>query len=585
MVLNLIDRVKQTFRREKKLSAALYKILGFYPHNMEIYRVALSHKSQSYRNRNGRAQNNERLEYLGDAIIEAVVSDILFHRYPRKREGFLTSTRSKIVQRSSLNRLAAEIGLNDLIHTSERPLPRGNNIGGNAFEALVGAIYLDRGYRHCKWFIEKRIVDRQLDMDTVANKEVNFKSKLLEWTQKNRILNDYKFETHGQEGSSDLVFTSTIVLEGIAAGTGTGHSKKESQQLAAREALKRMRRDPKFLDSIYRSKEKRTAMEAEEICALPHIEEIDREIAAEAKGQKPARNANGNNQRRNQRQRNAEQKVRQSETPSQPAPAAAEETQSVKNERGKRRRNQRRPASAEKQAEESAAKETTEILVNEAPKVEAKAEAKPEPKPEPKQESKPEPKSEAVSAKPTESAKANEPEEKPTEQKAEDLQPKAEEQQSKAEDQQAKAEAPKSRKRSPRAKKVAEPDPAEGEAKSDSQTESKSEAEEAPKPKAAKPRTRRTTKKAQPAESAETAAPTAESAASSADASSSSAEPTSSSAASPAEPTAEKSAPKRRTPRRQSRAPKEDKSAEGISDAERQAIIDQAEASAYDAEK
>lgn len=279
MVVNLIDRVKHSFSKDKKLSSALYDILGFYPHNLEFYRAALAHKSQSYRNRAGKPVNNERLEYLGDAILEAVVSDIVFHRYPRKREGFLTSTRSKIVQRSSLNKLSADLGLDRLIKTTALPGPRSNNIGGNAFEALMGAVYLDRGYHHCQWFIEKRIIGRLLDIDGVANKEVNFKSKLLEWTQKNRILAEYTLEEKVNEENGTQEFHSAVVLEGIVAGKGVGHSKKESQQIAAKEALTKLRREPKFLDSIYRAKEKRTAMEADEVCVVPRIEEIEAEIS------------------------------------------------------------------------------------------------------------------------------------------------------------------------------------------------------------------------------------------------------------------------------------------------------------------
>ncbi len=104
MILNLIDREKNSFSKDKEFSSSLQSILGFYPHNIEIYRIALTHKSKSYRGQNGRSLNNERLEFLGDAILEAVVSDIVFHRYERKRGGFLSSTRSKIVQRASLNR-------------------------------------------------------------------------------------------------------------------------------------------------------------------------------------------------------------------------------------------------------------------------------------------------------------------------------------------------------------------------------------------------------------------------------------------------------------------------------------------------
>lgn len=281
MLSNIIDRIKLPFRKDKELITALYGILGFYPHNLEIYRVALAHKSQAYRNSNGRHLNNERLEFLGDAILEAVVSDIVFHRYERKREGFLTSTRSKIVQRTSLNKIAAELGLNQLIHSSLQAIQTGNHIGGNAFEALMGAVYLDRGYAYCQWFIEKRIIGRLLDIDGVANKEVNFKSKLLEWSQKNRIQAKFTLENTENEGSNNPMFRSAVILEGLMAGEGKGRSKKESQQVAAREALVKLRKEPQFIDQIFGAKEKRTAMEATEACALPEISEIEEAVQAE----------------------------------------------------------------------------------------------------------------------------------------------------------------------------------------------------------------------------------------------------------------------------------------------------------------
>ncbi|MCI6725231.1 MAG: ribonuclease III, partial [Bacteroidales bacterium] len=197
--MNLLDRMKFPFRRNKEFLSALYDILGFYPHNIDIYRLAFAHKSMSgrrqaeaapsrdRRRRGARPEqpakplNNERLEYLGDAVLETVVSDIVFHHFPTRREGFLTATRSKIVQRESLNRLAAEMGLERLIQASQGTHLAHTNIGGNAFEALMGAIYLDRGFKHCYWFIAHRVIGHYIDLDTVADKEVNFKSKLLEW--------------------------------------------------------------------------------------------------------------------------------------------------------------------------------------------------------------------------------------------------------------------------------------------------------------------------------------------------------------------------------------------------------------------
>ena len=282
MLSNLLDRIKLHFQKDSELRKALHSMLGFYPRNLEIYRIALAHKSHVYRNRKGRSFNNERLEFLGDAILEAVVSDLVFHRFERRSEGFLTSTRSKIVQRSSLNRLAKEIGLERLLQVPSQRRGHNSNIGGNAFEALVGAIYLDRGYKTCQWFVENKIVGCLLDIENVANKEVNFKSKLLEWTQKNRVQVDFENEEALDEKNDSPLFNSTILLEGLTAGEGRGYSKKESQQRASRDALTRLRRDPLFVESIFDEKSKRISMEATLIYAPPVIEEIEEALREEA---------------------------------------------------------------------------------------------------------------------------------------------------------------------------------------------------------------------------------------------------------------------------------------------------------------
>lgn len=282
MLSNLLDRIKLHFQKDSELRKALHGMLGFYPRNLEIYRIALAHKSHVYRNRKGRSFNNERLEFLGDAILEAVVSDIVFHRFERRSEGFLTSTRSKIVQRSSLNRLAKEIGLERLLQVPSQRRGHNSNIGGNAFEALVGAIYLDRGYKTCQWFVENKIVGCLLDIENVANKEVNFKSKLLEWSQKNRVQVDFENEETLDEKNDSPLFNSTILLEGLTAGEGRGYSKKESQQRASRDALTRLRRDPLFVESIFDEKSKRISMEATLIYAPPVIEEIEEALREEA---------------------------------------------------------------------------------------------------------------------------------------------------------------------------------------------------------------------------------------------------------------------------------------------------------------
>ena len=192
MLSNFIDRIKLLFRKDKELYLSLYEIIGFYPHNIELYKTALLHKSIARRNEKGKPVNNERLEFLGDAILDAVAGDIGFQHFPGKREGFLTNTRSKLVQRETLNKLAQEMGINQLILSNGRSSSHNSYMGGNAFEALVGAIYLDRGYNACMRFMKKRILAQMINIDKVAYKEVNFKSKLIEWSQKNRVNMDFK---------------------------------------------------------------------------------------------------------------------------------------------------------------------------------------------------------------------------------------------------------------------------------------------------------------------------------------------------------------------------------------------------------
>lgn len=299
---NIFDRARLFFCKDKEFRSALYQIMGFCPHNIDLYRTAFAHKSHEYRSKKtgNKPLNNERLEFLGDAVLETVVSHIVYRQYPNKREGFLTNTRSKIVSRESLGKLAKELGIDRLIQSQTHGRTHNSYLEGNSFEALMGAIYLDRGFRYAFQFIEKRIIGAVLDLDTVANKEVNFKSKLLEWKQKNRIHLDFVDSSGNNSNSTSPSFHTTVVIEGIPAGEGKGFSKKESHQAAAKDALTQMRRDADFLDAMFRAKEKRTAMGAEEFFALPHISEIDEEIAKERCAAKSERN-NNRAERKNER--------------------------------------------------------------------------------------------------------------------------------------------------------------------------------------------------------------------------------------------------------------------------------------------
>ena len=270
---NLKDRVRLLFRKDKESYLCFYRMLGFYPRNLKIYEQALLHKSSSVKTEKGRPLNNERLEFLGDAILDAVVGDIVYQKFDGKREGFLTNTRSKIVSRESLNRLAEQIGLLKLIKFNARQSAHNSYMGGNAFEALVGAIYLDRGYDYCKYFMEERIIGQYLNLERISRKEVNFKSKLIEWTQKNKVEIVFDLLSQSNDEFNSPVFESEVQIEGIHACKGKGYSKKESQQIAAHETLNRIKKDSAFVESIFAAKAKREEPEEQPVVIGSQVEE------------------------------------------------------------------------------------------------------------------------------------------------------------------------------------------------------------------------------------------------------------------------------------------------------------------------
>lgn len=257
MFSNITDKIRLLFRKDKEPYLCFYKMLGFYPRNIEIYQQALLHKSSSIKAGKGRLLNNERLEFLGDAILDAIVADIVYKKFEGKREGFLTNTRSKIVQRETLNRVAVEIGLDKLIKYTTRQSSHNSYMCGNAFEALIGAIYLDRGYRACKKFMEERIINQYLNLEKISRKEVNFKSKLIEWSQKNKFCVEFNPIEQSLDSDQNPIFETQITVENIPAGTGKGYSKKESQQEAAHATLTKIKGDPQFIDAIFAAKAER----------------------------------------------------------------------------------------------------------------------------------------------------------------------------------------------------------------------------------------------------------------------------------------------------------------------------------------
>ncbi len=239
--------------KEKELYAFIYELTGFCPRDIRLYRQALCHRSEAKNSPEGRSFNNERLEFLGDAVLGTVIADLLYRKFRRGREGFLTNTRSKIVKRDMLNRLAEQTGVVRHLKYSPPAHVHHCSVGGNAVEALIGAVYIDRGYDCCRRFVEERLVNPYIDISALARKEINFKTKLLEWCQKFKIELDYELIALERDADGCQVFKSSVILGGIEAGHGIGYTKKESQQKAAREALSLLDKTESFRNAVLRT--------------------------------------------------------------------------------------------------------------------------------------------------------------------------------------------------------------------------------------------------------------------------------------------------------------------------------------------
>lgn len=261
-------------RKNKEPYSSFYKILGFYPDNIRLYEQALLHKSSSVEVEKGKWLNNERMEFLGDAVLDAIVADVVYTAFPTKREGFLTNTRSKIVSRETLNRVAIELGLDKFIVYSIKLNNHNKCIYGNALEAFIAAIYLDKGYDVCKKFVCGQIIAKYLDIYAMAQKEVNFKSNLIEWSQKNKIDISFDLIESFCDNDGNPVFQTQVTISGMQAGVGIGYSKKESQQNAAKMAVKKLRTDKEFQRFIIDLKKKKTGenTETHEFDELPEEE-------------------------------------------------------------------------------------------------------------------------------------------------------------------------------------------------------------------------------------------------------------------------------------------------------------------------
>lgn len=278
MFKKLYRNVRLLTRKRREPYVSFYKILHFYPYNITLYKQALLHKSSSIKLKDGKWINNERLEFLGDAILDAIVADIVFKEFEYKKEGFLTNMRSKIVQRETLNSLALDLGIDKLITSSTSTRTHKTHIYGNALEALIGAIYLDQGYRVAKKFVHERLIEN-LDIENVAQREVNFKSRLLEWSQKNKMEISFDLLATETDEENNPIFHTAVYICKREAGRGSGFSKKESHQNAAHEALDKLNNDAEFKEYVYSYKEEllQQNRDSEESAIEPDTDDIKKD--------------------------------------------------------------------------------------------------------------------------------------------------------------------------------------------------------------------------------------------------------------------------------------------------------------------
>ncbi len=228
----LLKIPKKLTSSDKKLIAAIENLAGFTPANVSLYRLATIHSSAAKANGQGIRESNERLEYLGDAVLGAIVADYLFKKFPYKDEGFLTEIRSRIVNRESLNLIARKMGIASIVRFDEKNMQLHHVILGNTLEAIVGAIYLDKGYARCKRFVIQKLINPYVDLDSLIVSNPNYKSRLIEWSQRQN--REVRFEIESiKKIRGHKEFTARVLIDNQPHGTGHGLNKKKAEQDAA----------------------------------------------------------------------------------------------------------------------------------------------------------------------------------------------------------------------------------------------------------------------------------------------------------------------------------------------------------------
>ena len=235
-------------KRRQEPYRIFYDMLGFCPNDITIFQQACRHRSAGRNNQEG--GNNERLEFLGDAVLSAIASDIIYKTFNNKDEGFLSKTRSKIVQRETLNHVALELGLDKIVQITVHSQSHNNNTYGNALEALIGAIYLDQGFDMCRKIVEEKIILKHIDIKKLAQQEVNFKSRLIEWCQHHHIPYTFDIDDISSDEHKNPIFHARVLVANRQLGEGRGYTKKEAQQVAAQAAIRFIRKQKNFAEEL-----------------------------------------------------------------------------------------------------------------------------------------------------------------------------------------------------------------------------------------------------------------------------------------------------------------------------------------------
>ena len=235
-------RINGTYILDKQeFISSLKKILGFRPGNLKLYEIAFIHRSATFTLPNGKKINNERLEYLGDAVLDAILSDYLFEKFPDANEGFLTKIRSRIVNRDVLNQLAVSMGINKILISKISSVHLTKNLYGDAFEALIGSVFLDKGFKKTKNLFIKNVLNKYLDLNVIVNTDSDYKSLVFEWVQKHKSNLIFTYNEEYDFNLKKSVFSTTLIIDRQEFGEGHGSSKKEAEQEASCQAWKRLK--------------------------------------------------------------------------------------------------------------------------------------------------------------------------------------------------------------------------------------------------------------------------------------------------------------------------------------------------------